>query len=418
MKDNRLISTYLLKTLVLPSSLIGAGMITINFVEGSTIKVGASIIGTVLLVGITVIHSWHTTKKQKNLTEIVKQIENADLKELKKYEGKDTISRLSNSLSEASGKLRFIVDEAKKGIGDIYTFSNELLETFTILTQTMNELEAITHDLAQGTSELSVSTEEISASAEEMESSILSLSEQADKGKEYSKEIKERATGVKELATKSYQMASTIYNEKQNKIFESIKKAEVVSQIKILLEAIDNIADQTNLLSLNASIEAARAGEAGRGFSVVAQEIRKLAENSSQSVKNIQNVINDVQLAFFDLTENSKEILNFIENHVNPDYEKLLTIGNQYQTDSEYMNAFSNEIAQSTEEMRLSIAELNGSIQNISATTQQYAAGTEENSNNISTTVQTFHDIVQRLQTQNNLIEKLSSLLNRVKTLR
>ncbi len=124
---------------------------------------------------------------------------------------------------------------------------------------------------------LKASTEELNASAEEVNSSVSLLAEETISSANLSIEIEKRADKIAATSQESYDKAKELTSVHQENIKNSIANSEVVKSISELAEVFSSIADQINLLSLNASIEAARAGEQGKGFAVVADEIGKLA---------------------------------------------------------------------------------------------------------------------------------------------
>ena len=146
--------------------------------------------------------------------------------------------------------------------------------------------------------------------------------------------------------------SKSLYKEKEERILRAIEEGKVVVEIGKATEIISDIADQTHLLALNAAIEAARAGEQGRGFAVVAAEVRKLAEQSAKTVAGVQKVIQQVQDAFSNLSENANELLQYINGKVNDDYNRMARAGERYRQDAEAISdlvrSFKNSIKQVT----------------------------------------------------------------------
>lgn len=175
-----------------------------------------------------------------------------------------------------------------------------------------------------------------------------------------------------------------MYSEKEKSILKAIEEGKVIGDIRIMADAIAEIANQTNLLSLNASIEAARAGEMGKGFAVVANEVKELAKQSGDAVEGINKTIEKVNAAFEHLSKNSSEILKFMDENVKSQFSKFIQMGDQYEKDSEFVSDMSSEIASMAEELEATIGQVNDAMQNMANNQQQEAESSEEVKGTIS----------------------------------
>ncbi|HBM79301.1 MAG TPA: methyl-accepting chemotaxis protein, partial [Clostridiaceae bacterium] len=143
---------------------------------------------------------------------------------------------------------------------------------------------------------------------------------------------------------------------------------KVVDNISVMADTISNIAKQTNLLALNAAIESARAGEQGKGFAVVAGEVKKLAGQSANAVGAIQDTVLKVNKAFKNISENSNEILQFINVNVDRQLEELKNVGEQYYNDSNFLSSMSEEIASMSQELAAAVGQVNQAAQGMAGT--------------------------------------------------
>ena len=182
-----------------------------------------------------------------------------------------------------------------------------------------------------------------------------------------------------------------------------------------MTDTIRQIASQTNLLALNATIEAARAGERGKGYAVVADEVRKLAEASTLAAEHINKVINKVKVAFINLSNNTQEILKYMEDNVMSNYQLLIETGEHYEQDAKFVHNMSEEIVSSTKMMMETLNQVGLVIQNVSGTAQQSYAYSENISGNVDETASSVERVAKSIQSQSELLEGLSLLVNKFK---
>jgi methyl-accepting chemotaxis protein len=369
----------------------------------------------ILATIITTVLSRNIRVRLDKMLKFSEKLGQGDLTERVPFESKDEIGKIAVSLNESVENMQNLVSEIISGSQEMSATTEELSATMEEISVSMENVTETTHETTRGIEELSASTEEISASSEEIEHSSNDLSTKANEGGKKSEEIKVRADTVKSQAVASATSAINLYEEKQSKIYQAIEQAKVVSQIGLLADTIGEIANQTNLLSLNASIEAARAGESGRGFAVVANEVRNLAEQSNASASNIRQVISEVQRAFDEMTTISMEVMEFINSQVKPDYELLVEVGDKYQKDAEFVMDMSNEIAVASKAISDSISEVSASLLNVSATTEQTSSGSESVLSSMTVASDSVKEVAFAVQSQAELAEKLSSMAQKFK---
>lgn len=379
------------------------------------ISIALIVVGLLVSFSIGIKMAMWLAKRINKVVEFAAKLKNGDLSQQITITTNDELGKMETSLNDATTNMRVVISEIISGTEDMNASSEELTATMEEVSATVMNIEEATKEISQGNSELSDSTEEVSATAEQIGSLTGELYNKAINGDKASEEIMERALNIKNNAEVSSTNANKLYDEKEIKIRKAIEEIKVVEEIGKMAESIGQIADQTNLLALNASIEAARAGEAGRGFTVVAEEVRKLAEQSGDTVTNIRRIVGDANNAIKNLVDNTNDILGFIDTQVKPDYEMIKSAGNQYQEDAEFLSNMSKEISSSANVIASSVSLVNTSMITVSATTQQAAASSEEILSSISETGRAIEEVSKQAQSTSALAEKLSILTQKFK---
>jgi methyl-accepting chemotaxis protein len=327
----------------------------------------------------------------------------------------DEIGRLINSFNGMIGNWREMSSTILAEAAELSYSCQHLSAAIQEITAEVENVNSLTEEIAAGMEEASTAVEEVSASSNEITRTAEELARSSDIGARTADETRERSEQVKTRIEADIRASKSMYKEKEERILKAIEDGKVVVEIGRAAEIISDIADQTHLLALNAAIEAARAGEQGRGFAVVASEVRKLAEQSAKTVAGVQTVIKQVQGAFTNLSVNANELLQYINQKVNDDYNSMASAGASYRQDAEIIGDLVRYFKNSIQQITTSLEESDRLIGSVAASSAQAAAGSQQIAQNMGAIASATQEVAQVILSQADMSEKLNAIVKRFK---
>lgn len=337
----------------------------------------------------------------------------------------DTYASYINEQDEF-GQIIRAEEQARKAfrgiISNVISETDKLNEAITVANNSIKTLECGVEDISSTTEELSAGMEETAASSEEMtatslqiESAVQNIAERAHNGALVAEEITHRANETGEAFKASFEKGMRRIDEIKNHMEKALEDSKAVEKINMLAEAILQIASQTNLLALNAAIEAARAGENGRGFAVVADEIRKLAEDSKNTVEQIQTVAEGVVGSVQDLAQNSNALLSFVLKDVDQDYQAMLSTTNQYSIDAGRINSLVMDFSTTAEQLLASINNMVRAITEVTNAANEGASGTTNIADKTASIVNSVNNVVTTINATKDDADALKEMVLKFK---
>jgi len=372
------------------------------------------LIAVVLGAGIIYFIIKSIIKPIKEMKEKTLTISKGDLTQQIEVRSNDEIGQLGKAFNDMQASLKVLVQEVERHAEQVAASAEELT--------------ASADQTASATQEVAASIQEVAGNAEKQTTGIDQNAQSMDEVSDGVTQIAGLSMKVSELSRQTTKQAEEGGKAVSNTVnqMNSIHKAVMESNVMIrslyersrevssILDVITGIADQTNLLSLNAAIEAARAGEHGKGFAVVADEVRKLAEQSRISAKEISEIIQGIQQD----TENSVQIMARVTDDVQTGvnisqeaiekFSQIVQSAKEMTPQMEEVSASAQEISAAIQEVTVIANELASIAQGNAATSEEVAASTEEQ-------LASMEEISASAKTLSSMAEELNELIARFK---
>nr|WP_016704435.1 methyl-accepting chemotaxis protein [Pseudomonas chlororaphis] len=318
-----------------------------------------------LLFGL--VAAWSITRQivipLRQTLKVVERVASGDLSENLQVERRDELGQLQRAMQRMTLSLRELIGGISDGVTQIASAAEQLSAVTEQTSAGVNSQKVETDQVATAMNEMAATVQEVARNAEEASEAAVAADQQAREG---DKVVGEAIAQIERLAAEVGNSTAAMGHLKQ----ESDKIGSVLDVIK-------SVAQQTNLLALNAAIEAARAGEAGRGFAVVADEVRSLAQRTQKSTEEIEELIVGLQ-------NGTQEVANIMDNSRNlTDSSVELTrraggsLENITRTVSA-IQAMNQQIAAAAEQQSAVAEEINRSVLNVRDVSEQPSAASEE----------------------------------------
>ena len=362
-----------------------------------------------LTIVISYLISRTITKSLNETVEFAKKIQNLDVASdisEKLLKNKDEIGQVAGSIQTAVVSLRNFAKETNIQSENIESYSNDLENNINQVSETSKEISSVVVQIADGATNQAKDTQEgtnkvdnLGVDIEECRKELNNLNILMNEVQELKQEGVNLVKKLSEESLESTKSTNSIYDV----IIDTNNKARKIEEASNMIK---EIGEQTNLLALNAAIEAARAGESGNGFTVVAEEIRKLAEQSNKFTEDIKNIIADLTHTTEQAVETMKNMMLIMDNQ-NKSVEitsgKFIGISDSIEKALNSLDKLNNisEVMENEKDNIISI------MQNLSAIAEENAASTEEVAASVEEQTSSIEEFEQLIKNMSKLAEDM-----------
>ena len=382
----------------------------------TTISLIMGVLLVILAVGIGVLVTRKITKPITKLTAVINDISQLNMTDEHEIPiTKDEIGVMGIALKKMKEQLNGIISELNGISGKLVNDSNTLYDISENVTDASTNNSATNEELAASMESTSQSTEEVTNSVLNMNNNAIEVANKISEGTSLTAGAMEKANAIHTRTSSAREETLKVYDSIKNTSEKAITDAKQVEKINELAKAIQDIADETTLLSLNASIEAARAGDQGRGFAVVASEIANLAAESTATGANIVTIVAQVNSSVETLTGCLVDVLDFLENKVMNDYDAFMTSSDEYSDVTRSIEDFMNQANGEVEQLRNAISRITDSMDSINQNINECSVGINDIANKTTEVVELTSESFERSTNCKDSASELQNITSRFK---
>ncbi len=382
-----------------------------------TVLIVTGIIFVIVAVLIAAFFTMFMLKALTMLVPVINKTANYDFTEdatsARLERRRDEIGIIARALAKTRNNLKEMVGLISRAGSSIDTNVNMLQATIDRVGTICEDNSATTEALAAGMEETAATTSNITANVTNVQENARNIDRMADEGTAMANEVSRRANELAETTNVASQKTMEIYEAVKVKSDEAINASKAVNKINELTDTIMAISSQTGLLALNASIEAARAGEAGRGFAVVATEIGNLATQTSEAVKNIGGIVEEVNGAVGQMADCLTQTTSFLETNVLSDYEEFGKVSVQYREDADTFGDSMREIRSSVGNLTGDIEKIVGAINGIDTNVTETSHGVVDIAEKTSEMANESSESFTKVNQCRDAVSDLNEIINR-----
>lgn len=386
-----------------------------SFVAQATLISNLVILLAIVLFGIL---GWYISRMIVNpirkLQVLMKQAGDGDLTVQGDYRSKDEVGQLNASFNDMTSTLRTILQQVTNTSELVAASSEELTANSEETTKATEMIAHTMEEMANGSTQQIQSVEETVVIVKEVSTGVTQIAANARQVEITANEASEKAVHGNEAIGQAISQMKSINNTVNGLSGVVRGLGEKSNEIGQIIESITNIASQTNLLALNAAIEAARAGEQGRGFAVVADEVRKLAEESAKSAQQIASLISSIQ----GQTHEAVQSMDLATEEVNTGISVVNKAGESFQQIQHSVSQVANEIQEvsiAIEQISKSTDQIVSNVDVIAEVSETVSAGTQNVSAASEEQLASMEEIASSSSALSQMAEDLQVMINKFK---